>query len=309
MQPEKRIPIVRRIVTRLDAEEDWSEIDFVLDQFGFATENEWYGSKRAYIRHVLVDNGDDAKIEALDRYLTGHANPVGEEPWDEDNGPFRLFITHIAKKKLFAHELKGELVFFGVDAFVAHEDIEPGKEWQRVIESALRSCHALTALLHTGIKESNWCDQEVGMAHSRGVPVVPVRLELDPYGFLGSVQAICGVGLEPTELVLKLVLLLLRDKRTGEALTEAIVDRLIHARSFDQANRLAKLLMDESAHLTNVHMRALRKAQKENSQVEHAWNVDWAFTQMEKKLGIVASKSSEPEVSSGPFLDFDEEPF
>ncbi|MGH9078183.1 MAG: toll/interleukin-1 receptor domain-containing protein [Acidimicrobiales bacterium] len=158
------------------------KLDFVLKQFGFRIEDPWTGSMLAYVRHIVAHNGDDSNVEALDRYLSGHAGS-GEEPWEE--GLFRLFITHIAARKKVAHELKSKLLFYGIDGFVAHDDIEPGREWQRVIESTLRSCHALVALLHTGIKGSNWCDQEIGMAHGRGVPIVPMSIDLHPTDSLG----------------------------------------------------------------------------------------------------------------------------
>jgi TIR domain len=73
---------------------------------------------------------------------------------------------------------------FGVDAFVAHDTIEPTRPWQDVIESALATCHALAALVTTDFKESNWCDQEVGFAVGRGILIISVRIGHDPYGFI-----------------------------------------------------------------------------------------------------------------------------
>ncbi len=45
-------------------------------------------------------------------------------------------------------------------------------------------------------------------------------------------------------------MILLHDKRTADKLTEAIVQQLREARSFDQANRLAALLSAEAPLLT-----------------------------------------------------------
>jgi len=126
--------------------------------------------------------------------------------------------------------------------FVAHEDINPGKEWQYEIEKALRSCHALAALLRKGFRESDWCAQEVGFVLGRGLPVVPIKFDLNPYGFFGSVQALPGTGLEIKVLARKIVDVLLNDKRTSESLRDSFVEALIEARSFDQANTLAGLL-------------------------------------------------------------------
>lgn len=289
MQPGERIPVIKRIAKRLSDGGDWDEIDFTLDQFGFSTLERWDGTPYEYVRSLLKSESSE-KISALDRYLSGQASP-DEEPWKD--GRFRLFISHIAKEKLAAHRLKYALSFFGVDGFVAHEDIKPGKEWQRVIEAALRSCDALTTLLHTGFKESHWCDQEVGFALGRGVPVVPIRVDLDPYGFIGSVQAVVPGLHDSLDLAHEVVEVCLSDKRTSAALTEAVVQRLVRAGSFDQANRLAKLLAKEPQRVTLDQMRRLRTAQQENYEVESAFDVDSALGAIERSLNAARPASSQ----------------
>ena len=83
-------------------------------------------------------------------------------------GFFRIFITHLAIHKASAHRLKEALSPFQVVAFVAHDDIEPTKEWQAEIERALRTMDALVAIITPGFLDSKWCDQEVGTAIGRG---------------------------------------------------------------------------------------------------------------------------------------------
>ena len=68
------------------------------------------------------------------------------------------------------------------------------------IDLALRSMHALSALLTPDFHLSDWTDQEVGFALGRGVLVVPVRLGLDPYGFIGKVQGLSGSLEHPARL-------------------------------------------------------------------------------------------------------------
>lgn len=264
MQPGERVAVIKRIATRLGAEDDWAEIDLVLEQFGFETEWRWEGDAKSYVLHCIKNN-TDAKLAALDQYLMGHSRP-DEEPWED--GRFRLFITHLANQKLTAHSLKSNLRFYGIDAFVAHDDIRPGKEWQLVIESALHSCDALVGLLHSGFRESDWCDQEVGFALGRGVPVVPIHFDLYPYGFFGSVQAIINAGAQEVKaLARQLTLILLHDKRTADKLTEAIVEQLANARSFDQANRLSGLLATETPLL---HQRPSRTAAQRREEEQRA---------------------------------------
>jgi hypothetical protein len=86
--------------------------------------------------------------------------------------------------------LKQSLSRFGITSFVAHEDIEPNTVWQQEIESALFSMDALVALLTLKFHESNWTDQEVGVAIGRGIPLITIRLGIDPYGIMGKWQAV-----------------------------------------------------------------------------------------------------------------------
>jgi hypothetical protein len=107
-----------------------------------------------------------------------------------NEGYFRLFLSHLSKFKADAAKLKDDLRLFGVSCFVAHKDIEPLKEWQDEIELALASTDALAALLTPGFNESLWTDQEVGFTYARRVPIIPVRLGIDPHGFMSRFQAL-----------------------------------------------------------------------------------------------------------------------
>jgi hypothetical protein len=93
----------------------------------------------------------------------------------------------LAEKKVFANEVKMALLFYGIDSFVAHEDIVGGAEWLQQIRIALHSCDALVGILHEGFRESPWCDQEVGIVLGREKPVIPLSMDLLPYGFFGTV--------------------------------------------------------------------------------------------------------------------------
>ena len=71
-------------------------------------------------------------------------------------GFFRLFISHTSQNKLSAHNLKSTLAKYPVAAFVAHDDIEPTKEWQAEIERALRTADALAAIITPEFIGSRW---------------------------------------------------------------------------------------------------------------------------------------------------------
>ncbi len=254
------------------------------------------------MRSYIVDsikNGDNDNVAAMDQYLMGHTRP-GYEPWEDEK--FRLFLTHVANQKQAAHELKSYLRSCGVDAFVAHDDIQPGKEWQVVIESALHSCHALAGLLHQGFRESDWCDQEVGIALGRGIAVVPIQFDLLPYGFFGSVQAVNNAAnQQPKELALNLVKVLMKDQRTSEKLTGAIVDELARATSFDQANRLSRILAQDAVLLSREQSEQLRKAEKENDQLQGAYSFDRHLSSIEAKIDATIGVGGGSAIDQAPF--------
>lgn len=151
------------------------------------------------------------------------------------NGKFRLFISHKAGIKSKANELKAALGRFGITCFVAHADIAPTKKWRNEILIALSSMHALVALMTKSFHNSPWTDQEVGYALGRDVPVVPVRLGSDPYGFIGEYQALsCKWSEMPTELIKIFI--------KNESVRDAYIDVVAECNSFDEGNALAKLL-------------------------------------------------------------------
>lgn len=254
-----------------------------------------------YARDMLSAHWvSDHLLLELDAYVDSSPRIVGldHQPWRE--GWLRLFITHVAAERGYAAEVKDALSGWGVDGFVAHEDIEPGAEWLRTILAALHSCDALVAILHGGFKESNWCDQEVGIALGKDVPCVPVRLDLDPYGFLGAFQAVSAGGSTTSNVAKAVSSILVRDKRTANSMIEAVVRRLASAGSWNQANRLARFVSENAVSMTWDHVDRLRAAQKANVEVGGAFDVEPMLTKIEKSL---------PERPVASNYGYDEEPF
>jgi hypothetical protein len=151
------------------------------------------------------------------------------------DGDFRLFLSHKTEVKRETAALKEALRHYGISAFVAHEDIHPTKEWQDEIENALATMDGFVALMTKDFHDSNWTDQEVGYALARGVPIVAVRLERDPYGFLGKIQ---GLSTDWPSMPEELVKLLIKNDR----MLSAYVGALSRCASFDQGNMLSGVL-------------------------------------------------------------------
>ena len=157
-------------------------------------------------------------------------------------GSVRIFISHIAKHKAMATALQESLTELGIASFVAHEDIEPNAEWQIEIERALFSMDMLLALLTGGFKESNWTDQEVGIAIGREVPIISVARGKDPYGFIGKYQAIRWGDKSGRQVADEILGVFLKTEGLADLARDAFITAVANASSFVRANDLARFL-------------------------------------------------------------------
>jgi hypothetical protein len=187
-----------------------------------------------------------------------------EHIWKE--GYFRLFLRHVSAHKAAVSNLKLELQQRGISAFVAHQDIAPSLEWQNEIELALRSMQALAALLTFDFHPSSWTDQEVGFALGKGVLVVPVRLGLDPYGFIGKVQGLSGSLDQPARVASLLSDTLLSHPSTHRHMRKGLASAFAAAESYSNAISLSKVISTVKDFAENEKA-LIQSACKENDQV------------------------------------------
>lgn len=188
------------------------------------------------------------------------------------DGSFRLFLSHVSLHKLQVSKLKDALFDRGISAFVAHEDIIPSLEWQEEISLALRSMHALSALITEDFHASNWTDQEIGWALGRGIPVIPVKLGAVPYGFVGKIQAIPGSLDETASLACSITKGLLLNKQTRIYMRRAIVEAFEKSSNYSKAKTLKNIIVTVDD-FTEDEKDRLRTACTNNNQISEAWGV------------------------------------
>jgi hypothetical protein len=190
----------------------------------------------------------------------------------------------------------------GVDAFVAHTSIEASAEWQDVVEKALRTCHAMAVFLTEGFHESLWCDQEVGFALARPVPILPLKFDLNPYGFMGKLQAENCFNLEEHAIAQRIVDWLMRTPSLRDLTVECLVRAFAKSGSFDNSRHLL-LELENVETFTSEQLKLLDEATKVNSQIREALIGNMPVPNRIKQLvsrhgGISASPS--PEWTSEP---------
>lgn len=282
LTPSERVLLIREIAKRLGGE-DWPLIDVTLKQFSLPWSDEWRGERDAYVL-AMIQDGEDRVLLDLARHVGFHptTEPPGMDPPFWRAGMLRLFLAHLASHRDLAAELQGALRWYGISAFVAHNDIEPTAEWQTEIETALATCHALVALLHPTFHESNWTDQEIGFAMGRGVPVFSVRFGLDPYGFIGRFQAFGGTN-KPAKVIARELFDAYRaNKQTEGIMAEALV--LLFEESSDFASAKDRIgHLEELKVWKTAFSSRLLAAEKRNSQISAAWGVPERITALVEK--------------------------
>lgn len=188
-----------------------------------------------------------------------------------DEEPIRVFLSYSSKDKEFAGQLKAELEERGLEAFLAHEDIEPTKEWEGVILENLKECDVFIPLLSENFKESEWTDQETGVAVSEGKVIIPLKIDADPYGFIGKIQALKRRRSIPDtcEDIFKI----LRKNPLFDSLKVAFIDRFVRSENFDMAGNNAEHLKNYEP-FTADQINKIIKAFLDNGQISYGFRAN-----------------------------------
>lgn len=195
---------------------------------------------------IAISPRDDSQID--------FGNNNNDSIWKP--GYFRLFISHVSKYKKSASYLKNILARYGIDCFVAHEDITPSKEWEVEIENGLFTMDALCAIVVPEFSGSQWCDQEVGIALGQHKLVLSINKGANPYGFFGKFQALKSKdkALEMASDVWKVIS---NNERSKELYSEKLIGLLLNVKTNSICKDLL-LVLDtyesiDKRHLTNLH--------------------------------------------------------
>lgn len=253
----------------------WGKAWLISREFGFEVPSLDYDDEPNtdwWIR--VLEPKDQGDLPGLHSYLSGTdqaPQPTGR--WA--TVPLSVFLSHLDVHRDFALRLQFSLRRFGIGAFVAHVDIEPSKAWRDEIKAALASCHAFVALLHDRFHQSEWCDQELGWAMCRRIPIVPVRFSEGERlgGFLADFQQVDIKADEEQRLARKIFKILFDDPRTHDDGVRALMEAFVNSFSFDTTRWLWELIVAEPR-IESDQLRRLEHAVVNNRQVGDAVSND-----------------------------------
>jgi hypothetical protein len=273
----EKLNLINRIAAALGGK-TFSQIELTLDTFGIPDVDErdnWDGDDGYTLLRLRW--ADEETLVELHAYLYADAAigiaPVSGGPWRD--GYYKLFFSHTSENKALAKEIGDRLRPFGVDTFVAHEDIKPTKEWEEEIERALSTCDGMLAMVTPNFIESAFCDQEVGFAMGRGLLVIALMRGAKPHGFVSKWQGMPGDDEgegSSTRLAARIYETLVEHEKSKAKMAAATVNRYVNSTSFENAKRNTRRLLRIPRELwTDAMVEEVEKAGPENSQVAEAF--------------------------------------
>ena len=162
-----------------------------------------------------------------------------EQLWG--NGITRVFLSHVESGKQDAALLKETLDMFGFATFLSFESVAPMEYWSQKIERALLSMNILLALVTQGFNESEWANQEMGVAFGRNVPIVTIKKGGPPKGLMAQFQAIDANQKSGEEMAIEFVNTLFQIKATNSVATDAFIESVSNISSMTESNRISSL--------------------------------------------------------------------
>ena len=275
LSKSQRVKVIQDVAGHLDADE-WTTIDLILKQFGFPVSDQWSGDKKNYVIQMIGASKDIDLIELGQHFgmqfgdSSSIEGTVMPSYWQE--GQLRVFVSHLTAHREQASNLQTAMSRYGMSGFVAHNDIHPTSEWLIEVETALATCDLLVALIHPNFIHSAWCDQEIGYALGRGLPVFAVQCGADPHGFVGRFQAFSGNGKVPAGIAKEVFEAAMTHKKLRAKMANIIIDLFVNSGSFSLAKErigfVEKLTLWDP-----VYSKRIKKAIVDNSQISGSWGV------------------------------------
>ena len=258
MKPLEKVNLIYAIAAELQSRMTYNEIDIYLKEYGIKGLPDGYGSKRVYVQKILESAPSSLVIKIGEELGVHKSDEVIEEDarcWNF--GFFKMFISHLTTNKDSATNLKICLNEYAISGFVAHEDIEPSKEWMNEIERSLFSMNSICAIVTPDFIKSAWCDQEVGVAIGRKVLVIPIRKGADPYGLFGKYQGIQSKGKDSKKIAEEIFKIISSNEKSKYVYSEMVRNLVLNAKSIVDGlkwiNLLDKIPNVESSFINDLH--------------------------------------------------------
>jgi hypothetical protein len=197
---------------------------------------------------------------------------------DAESKPVRVFLSHSTNDLTLVMEIKEGLTRYGLEVFVAHVDIEPSSEWQDEIIRQLELCNVFIPIISDNYRNSRWTDQESGIAIAYKKFIIPIEVNLTPYGFIGKWQALRYRD-DVSDTCTKIIETIKTKSPFKKELTDCLINYFVSSIQFNEANDRAELL-SEYKPFTADQIDKIVNGFLNNSQISGAWTARHVFRDM-----------------------------
>ncbi len=194
----------------------------------------------------------------------------------------KTFISYSSKDKNLAGQIKHELEEYGLDVFLAHEDITPSEEWVDVILAELKACDIFLPLLTKSFEESKWVDQESGIAFFNDKLIIPLKYTKDPYGFISRFQALKVNSKDIQKTAFDIIKIIASKPVLGKNMRDIVIQKLGGSWSFDDAAQNAEIIVE----IENYSMTQIKEIIGHvinNDQIHKSWRAQSLLKKLVKK--------------------------
>jgi hypothetical protein len=183
----------------------------------------------------------------------------------------RVFLSYSAEDKVIAGRIKFLLERFGMEVFLAHEDIEPSSDWEDVIVEELKNCSVFIPILTENFSLSKWTDQETGFALAREIPIIPIDVGVKPYGFISKYQAFALETKDIYKSCVNIIRVILKKVTLGEEFANSLLDVFGSSHSFNEAGKNSQLVLESISLFTIQQKNKILKMASENEQIYNSY--------------------------------------
>jgi hypothetical protein len=177
----------------------------------------------------------------------------------------KIFLSYSNEDKDLAGKIKKGMEDYGLDVFLAHEDVKPSSEWMEAIHEELNLCNVFIPILTDCFNESLWTDQETGFAVARSVYIIPLKINVDPHGFIGKIHALSFDVNNIEDSNMKIISLIASNCNVGVLFRDALVNKFGKSENYKEAEnntkRLIKFVPYNEQQIRNVIDRTMNNYQ------------------------------------------------
>jgi len=219
----------------------------------------------------------------------------------ESNGNEEIEVTHIAKiikvflsystiDKILTGKIKNYLEDYGLEVFLAHEDIAPSAEWQKVVLQNLENCDVFIPIITENFKSSEWTDQEIGIALAKGKFIIPLSIDIVPYGFLNKLQSL-KLGSKPIYLSCEEIIKILKGNSKFERLLlNSVIKTFLNSGNFKEARNKSRILLKFDDTFTAEQIDEIIRGSIQNNQIYNSFGAQKVLEELIQRHNKVIEK-------------------